>query len=114
MLYQNPLDDVAFDTGKKWKAGDGTIYRILRKKVVCGALPNAGTKNVAHGQAALDPAKLVKVVGFWASKGDASACLTAMTSLVQVTVDATNVKLTTGADQSLYTLSEVIIEWAQA
>lgn len=114
MLYQNPLDDATFDTGKKWKAANGTIYRILRKKVSCGALPNAATKNVAHNEAGIDPAKYVNVVGFWASKNDASAALSQMTSLVSITIDATNIKLTTGADQSAYLSSEVVIEWAQA
>ncbi len=113
MFPQNVLDDVAFDTGRKWKAADGTIYRVLRKKIVCGALPNATTKNTAHGET-VDPNKFVDVVSFHANKADASASLTKMTALVSVTVDATNVKVTAGADQSAYTVSEVVIEWAQA
>lgn len=112
----NVLDTNAYDTGRKWVSG-GVTYRIFRKKVVFGALPNAATKNVAHGQlndaiAPIDPAKMVRLVSFWASKGDASASLTAMTSLASVTVDATNVNITTGADQSLYTSCEVVLEWA--
>lgn len=114
MLYVNPLDDATFDTGKRWKALDGTIYRVLRKKFNTGALPNATTKNVAHGEAGIDPAKYVDVISFHANKADASASLTKMTALVSITVDATNVKLTAAADQSLFTVSEVILEWAQA
>lgn len=112
----NVVDTNAYDTGRKWVNG-GNTYRIFRKKIVCGALPNAATKNTAHGQlndsiAPIDPNKMIRVVSFWASKNDGSAALTAMTALASVTVDATNVKVTTGADQSAYTLSEVVLEWA--
>jgi len=116
IMEGNVLDTNAFDTGRKWVSG-GNTYRIFRKKVVIGALPNAGTKNVAHGQlndtiAPIDPAKMVRLVSFWASKGDASAALTAMTALASVSVTATNVVVVTGADQSLYTSCEVVLEWA--
>jgi hypothetical protein len=114
MLYQNPLDDATFDTGKKWKSLAGVVYRVLRKKFNTGALPNATTKNVAHGEAGIDPNKYVDVVSFHANKADASASLTKMTALISITVDGTNIKLTSGADQSTYTVSEVILEWAQA
>lgn len=113
MFPQNALDDVTFDTGKKWKDAAGVVYRVLRKKISIGALPNAGTKNVAHGET-VDPNKMVRIHGFFATKGDGSAALTSMTALASITVDATNVKVTTGADQSAYIRSEVILEWAVA
>lgn len=114
MFPSNVLDDVAYDTGKKWRpSGSGTIYRVMRKKITIGTLPNATTKNVPHNESIL-PALKVSIVEFWASKGDTTPALTSMTALVSITVDATNVKITAAADQSLYTSADVIVEWAQA
>lgn len=81
------------DTGKKWI--DGSV--IFRKLLSIGALPNSTTKNVAHGEAAINLTKYARVSDFTARNG------TQYISPPAITITNTNVAVTTTSDLSAYT-----------
>lgn len=94
---------------------------IFRATVNCGALPAAGTKTIPHGivgigstysalkiyGSATDPV-LVKFIPL------PFVSATAVANNLEVSVDATNVYITTGGtDYSAYTISYVVFEYVQ-
>ncbi|HXQ38564.1 MAG TPA: hypothetical protein VN843_31475 [Anaerolineales bacterium] len=98
----------------------GQNYRsILRKVVDFGALPNAGTKSVPHGitvtdnftltfmaAAATDPVGLTSIA-------IPHATPVALANNIAITLDATNVNITTGVNRSNFTRCFVTIEYLQ-
>lgn len=97
-------------------------YRpVLRKVIDTGALPNAGTSTTAHGIATTENFTFVRIYGTATDPG-ASTITSAIpipyssntaNSNIEVSVDATNVVITTGIDYSAYTRSFVILEWVE-
>lgn len=87
------------NTGAKWIDGSA----IYKKTVSVGALPNATTKNVAHGISNLS--RLIKIEGYAYRSSDVttfpipSVSNTAVNSIV-VTVNDTNIVIGTGIDRS--------------
>jgi len=120
-LDQELLTGKAFIPGVNNIVDGGTSQQfrsILRKVIVTGALPNAGTKSVAHGivfdanftlidmwLAATDPTNL-KAFGlsYWDNTG---------TSPITLNMDATNINITTTGNYSTYTRSYVVVEYIQ-
>jgi len=87
-----------------------------RKLVDFGALPNAGVKTVAHGitfnsessltrlyAAATDPVNLLYIPLPYASP--------TLNRNIEISLDATNVIITTGINWSAFTRCYVVIEW---
>lgn len=89
------------DTGQKWIDGTTPVYQ---KTINFGALPNAGTKNVAHGITGLD--RLVAHQG--AADNSSTGGNIAIpygadgTSKVYMFVNATNVSIVTASDLTAY------------
>jgi len=89
---------------------------VMRKVVATGALPDSTTKATAHGIAAMDAIVALRGVAYdldgmgevQGAKplGDAAFC--------DVDVDATNITLTTVADETAYDQSHVEIEYTLA
>lgn len=90
---------------------------ILRKVVDCGALPNAGLKQVPHGifidsnftlidlfGAATDPVNLLSF-----DLGHAAA----PPNQVEIYLDATYINIVTGTNRSAYTRTYIVIEYIQ-
>jgi hypothetical protein len=97
-----------FDTGLKFIDGNGVPRIIYRTFIDFGALPITTTKAVAHGIAtpALDPAyaKLELI----SDDGTTSKRLT------NGTVDATNVSITTAADESAFVNTIAVLDYITA
>lgn len=94
------VSTVARDTGRKW-IGDKTIWAIT---IDIGALPNATTKNVAHGISGATRMWIAKES--YATDGtnffplpypDVTAA-----STIEVRMNGTNVIIVTGANYSTY------------
>lgn len=96
------------DTGKKWIDANGAPHVIYRKTLSVGALPNATSKNVAHGEA-VSLTKYHKVEGLFANNG--TTVKTENSSGITVDMNATNVVITTATDLSLYVGGVVTIEF---
>src|SRR3974390_1810869 len=119
-LDQELLSGKAFIPGANNAAGGSTsqAYRtVLRKVINFGALPNAGTKSVPHEitfdanftlvqmfASATDP---VAFIAFPLPYADPINILNA----VALTMDATNVNITTGINYSSFTRCFVVIEY---
>lgn len=98
-------------------AGDGSRVRqdIRTRRVECGALPNATTKNVAHGIPSLD---VTKVVGLRGVSTDGTTVMplpytdsAAFVDMCEMNLTATNVVLISGANLSAFTTTTVFIDY---
>lgn len=96
------------DTGKKFFDANGDPHTVYRRLVNCGALPNAGTKNVAHGASnvALD-----KPAGARLVYAASSTKLLGNHRDLTIEFDETNVDLVTGTNLSGYNPAIVEIEF---
>ena len=89
------------------------IYRTI---VNFGALPNAGSKSVAHGIAITSGFSFVKIYG---AASDQTAlnfiplpyASPTLINNIQIDVDATNVTITTGSNRTNFTISYIILEY---
>lgn len=96
---------------------DSQVNRnVYRKTIDFGALPNAGVTSVAHGitfdtsstltqlyAAATDPVNLLYIPIPYASP--------TLANNIEISLDATNVIITTGSNRSAFTTCYVVIEW---
>ncbi len=90
----------------------------LRKLIIFGALPNAGTKSVAHGIPCTIATAVIRTYGGATNPGVAYIPLPFVSAVdvahnIQVDWDTTNVNVTTGANYSAYTVSYIILEYLQ-
>ena len=98
--------------------GDGAkvVQNLQRRRVETGALPNATTKNVAHGITGLNLANIVRI---WGTATDGSTvCIplpypdsAAFNAQLEVTINATQVVLIASGNLSGFTSSTVYIEY---
>lgn len=92
-----------------------TMRQVFRKVINFGTLPNTATTSVAHGITITSGFSLTRLYG--------AATNTARTSFIplpfasptdadniQLDMDATNINITTGKDQTAYTTCYVVIE----
>ena len=94
-------------TGAAWINGE-PIYRAV---IDCGALPNATTKNVAHG---LTFGTAIDLRGYSTESTNwipLPYVDTSTTSLVELRITATNIVLVTAVNLSSYTETYVIVEY---
>ena len=95
-----------------------TYRSVFRKVINFGALPNTGTKSVAHGivcsaatsftriyGAASDPAGFNYIPLPYASP--------VLANNIAIDVDATNVTITTGSNRTAFTITYVVLEYLQ-
>lgn len=99
----------------------GTPLENVRVQMVeFGALPNATTKNVAHGIASLTLDKVIRVSGV-ADDGTTVISLphadtvaaTTITSAVELALTVTNITAITAVDKSAFTNCKMFIEYLQ-
>ena len=106
-------------SGKAWypSVDNNQAFRsVFRTVVDFGALPNAGTKSVAHG---LDFTTALSGTFISATATDPVALVTIpipfsspiLNENIKITVDDTNVNITTAIDYSSYTITYVVIEF---
>lgn len=100
-------------------AGNPQVFRnVYRKTIDFGALPNAGLKSVPHGitftsacsstriyGSATDPVNLIYIPLPFSSP--------TLNQNIKLTVDATNVNITTAIDYSAFTRCTIVIEFTK-
>lgn len=100
-------------------ASSATYRGVLRKVIDFGSLPNNTTKNVAHG-ITFEPAySIVNLYGAatqatgatWTAGISLPHASTVLATTVVLSIDATNIGITTGSDRTAFTRSFVVIEW---
>lgn len=94
------------------------VFRqVFRKVIDFGALPNAGTKSVAHGIA---PTATFSFTRIYATASDTTGLtyipipyvsVAALINNVEINVDAVNVNITTGINRTNYNICYVILEY---
>lgn len=92
--------------------------QVYRKVVDCGALPNAGAKNVAHG---ITIGSLYRVTRLYGAATDPAApswiplpfASPTLNQNIKLEVGGTNVTITTAINYSAYTQTYVVIEYTQ-
>ena len=97
----------------------GPNYRqVLRKVINFGALPNTGTKSVAHGIQNIDANTTFTRI--YATASDTTgltyvpipyASTTAVADNIEIYVDSTNVNIITGSNRSNYNICYVVLEY---
>jgi hypothetical protein len=99
-------------------AGNPNKYRnVFRKVINFGALPNAGTKNVAHGITWNANTHFTRIYGTATDPSTRSIPLpyvdTTAGSSIELSVDTTNVQVITAFNYSGYTTAYIILEYVQ-
>ena len=92
---------------------------VLRKVINFGALPNAAAKTAAHGIAPNTSFIFTRIYG---TSSDTTNRLyiplpyasSVAANNIEVSVDATNVTITTGKDMTAYTVTYVILEYLKS
>lgn len=95
-----------------------TYRSVFRKVINFGALPNTGTKSVAHGIVCSAATSFTRIygaasdpVGFnYIPLPYASPTLA---NNISIDVDATNVTITTGSNRTAFTITYVVLEYLQ-
>lgn len=95
------------------------VFRPTYRKVIdFGALPNAGSKSVAHGITVTSTFRWVRIygaatdpIGLTGISLDRSS--PTLNENIKLDVDATNVTVTTAIDYSSYTASQVVLEYTK-
>lgn len=103
-----------------------TFRNVYRMVVNFGALPNAATKSVAHGIAGIHPTAGNSTFSFtriYATASNQSSgselfipipwASASGTDNIQITVDATNVNITTTSNKTAFTICYVVLEYVK-
>jgi hypothetical protein len=93
-----------------------TFRPVFRKVINFGALPNTGTKSVAHGITITSTFSFTRI---YATASDQSGmnyipipyASPVLVNNIELNVDATNVNITTGSNRSNFTICYVILEY---
>lgn len=96
-----------------------TFRQIYRKVINFGALPNTGTKSVAHGIICTTATTFTRI---YATASDTTGLTylpipyadAAGIDNIQLDVDATNVNITTASDRTNYNICYVVLEYVQS
>lgn len=90
--------------------------QVYRKVINFGALPNTGTTNVAHGLTITTGYTFTRIYGCTSDTAGSSYlplpfASPTLVENIKLSVDATNVSITTGSDRTAYTVTYVILEY---
>ena len=112
VYFPNPATNSGTNSASDWRS-------VSRKVINFGALPNAAVKTVAHGitfttacsatriyGAATDPVNRLYIPLPYSSG--------TLNKNIELSLDATNVIITTSIDYSAYTLTYIVIEFLQS
>lgn len=96
--------------------GASANYRgVLRKVIDFGALPNATTKNVAHGITFTTSQSVTKLYAAATDPGTSWIPIPfaspTLNQNISLSMSSTNISITTGIDRTGYTRCFVIVEW---
>lgn len=112
VYFPNPATNSGTASSSDWRS-------VSRKVVNFGALPNAATKTVAHGITFTTSSSVTRIYGaatdpvnrLYIPLPYASGTLN---KNIEVSLDATNVIVTTSINWSAYTLTYIVIEFLQS
>jgi hypothetical protein len=111
ILFPNPALDAT-------TAQQPNQRQVHRKVINFGTLPNAGTTNVAHGITFPTP-NTYSFVNIYGAATDQTGgsylplpySSTTLVNNIEVSVDNTNVSITTGINRTAYTITYIILEY---
>lgn len=111
IYYPNPA--LSSQTDKK-----PSPRQVFRKVVIFGALPNAGSKTVAHG-ITFPAANTISFTRIYGASSDLTAgsyiplpyAAVTDNNNIELKVDNTNVTITTGINRTAWTLTYVVLEY---
>jgi len=120
-------DTAEFVTGQKFFPLPGTtslsatpsdFRQTYRKVINFGALPNAGTTNIAHGITVDANTIFTRIYGVANNQAGTSYlplpyASTTLINGIELSVDNTNVTIIIGIDRTAYTITYVILEWVK-
>jgi len=117
--YYNPIETI---TGQQFlplyntQTGANATYRgVFRTVVDFGPLPNAATKNVAHGIPVTSTYSITRLYGAATQPNTSFLPLPfaspVLNQNISLTMNATNISITTGINRSAYTRCYVIVEY---
>ncbi len=92
--------------------------QVIRKVINFGALPNAGTKSVAHGITCTPMTTSTRIYGS-ASDTTGKNYITlpyaspTLVNNIELNLDATNVNIITGSNRSNFNITYIILEYLQ-
>lgn len=119
LLDEQLLSGKAFIPGTNTGGTSQQFRQVLRKVIDFGALPNAATKSVPHG-ITFDGNFTLVFMGAYATNPTGIIALpipyadpNALANAISLTIDATNVNITTAINYSAYTRCYIIIEFLQ-
>lgn len=93
------------------------LRQVFRKVINFGALPNAAAKSVAHGITMTDSFIFTRIYGAASKPTAAYSYLPlpyaspVLVNNIELSVDGTNVIITTGSDRTAYTTTYVVLEY---
>lgn len=112
LFFSNPANTSA-------TAAAPALRQVLRKVINFGALPNTATKSVAHGITVNTSTTFTRIYGAasdttgfnyiplpYASPTDANE--------IELSVDATNVNVTTGSNRTNFNITYIILEYIKS
>ena len=110
--------DREFISGKQYVLGN-TPKQVFRKVIDFGALPNAGSKSVAHGITATAGVVFTNIFG---TSSDTSGnsyiplpyASTTLINNIELELDGTNVIVTTGIDRTAWTDTYIVVEFLKS
>lgn len=115
-----------FVNGQGWFQNPNTVNttvvnpelrQVFRKVINFGALPNAGAKSVAHGITVTNTFSFTRIYACASDQVALSyipipyASVTAVANNIEISVDATNVTITTAINYAAYTTCYAILEY---
>jgi len=108
-----------FFSNPSYRSGDAVNPKprqVYRKVVNFGALPNAGTTNVAHGLSINNTYSFTRIYGTASDQAGSNYIPLPFSSPtlvnnISLSVDGTNVIVTTGIDRTAFTVTYVILEY---
>ncbi len=88
---------------------------VFRKVINFGALPNTGTKSVAHNIAPTASFSFTRIYGCSTNPSTSYIPLPyaspTLANNIELNADATNVNVTTGSDRTAYTITYIVLEY---
>jgi len=112
VFFSNPL--VVAGTGQPTED-----RQVMRKVINFGALPNAGTKSVAHGITCTPRTTFTRIYG---AASDTTGfnyiplpyASPTLVNNIELNLDATNVNIITGSNRTNFNITYVIVEYLQS
>lgn len=100
-------------------SGTAIARQVYRTTVNFGALPNATTKSVAHNITTTPKTTFTRI---YATASDTTGreylpipyASATVTDIIELSVDGTNVTITTGSDRTNFTVCYVVLEYLQS